>query len=290
MSRKEKELQLKEAVTRMKIRALKQQLMGTHKTTDFAATTEHSLLAGRAAQKTSEPHLHEYTHKLPADSEHTSSVNHDKLYYLQQADQILNVSEDANHSLFTYGATPPPSQPGIATATPPNYAFSSATHLHHSASLTTPPHHSASLTTPPHHSASLTTPPHHSASLTTPPHHTATQLHHQTPSSPFNQPLHSHISSSPPAHDHTPSSPTPQQLAITAPSGHPAVRTNTAPSHTKVLAERLTLLPEIKETEYMTAVQKQKVRVNRIRRCMIAATVIQRAWRRRHSKHFPHRQ
>lgn len=42
---------------------------------------------------------------------------------------------------------------------------------------------------------------------------------------------------------------------------------------------RLTLPEEVKETEYMTAVQRQKVRVSRIRRCIIAATVIQRAWR-----------
>ena len=42
---------------------------------------------------------------------------------------------------------------------------------------------------------------------------------------------------------------------------------------------RLTLPEEIKETEYMTALQKQKARVSRIRRCIAAATVIQRAWR-----------
>ena len=45
------------------------------------------------------------------------------------------------------------------------------------------------------------------------------------------------------------------------------------------LKPRLTLPEEVKETEYMTAVQRQKVRVSRIRRCIIAATVIQRAWR-----------
>jgi len=42
---------------------------------------------------------------------------------------------------------------------------------------------------------------------------------------------------------------------------------------------RLTLPEEIKETEYMTAIQRQKARVSRIRRCIAAATVIQRAWR-----------
>ena len=43
--------------------------------------------------------------------------------------------------------------------------------------------------------------------------------------------------------------------------------------------EKLTLPEEIKETEYMTALQRQKARVYRIRRCIAAATVIQRAWR-----------
>ena len=43
--------------------------------------------------------------------------------------------------------------------------------------------------------------------------------------------------------------------------------------------QKLTLPEEIKETEYMSALQKQKARVSRIRRCIVAATVIQRAWR-----------
>lgn len=42
---------------------------------------------------------------------------------------------------------------------------------------------------------------------------------------------------------------------------------------------KLTLPEEIKETEYMSALQRQKARVSRIRRCIIAATVIQRVWR-----------
>lgn len=43
--------------------------------------------------------------------------------------------------------------------------------------------------------------------------------------------------------------------------------------------QKLTLPEEIKETEYMSAIQRQKARVSRIRRCIVAATVIQRAWR-----------
>ena len=57
-------------------------------------------------------------------------------------------------------------------------------------------------------------------------------------------------------------------------SGH-----KTTPLSTK-RTEKLTLPEEMKESEYMTAVQKQKCRVTRIRRCIVAATVIQRAWRR----------
>ena len=43
--------------------------------------------------------------------------------------------------------------------------------------------------------------------------------------------------------------------------------------------QKLTLPEEIKETEYISALQRQKARVSRIRRCIVAATVIQRAWR-----------
>ena len=43
--------------------------------------------------------------------------------------------------------------------------------------------------------------------------------------------------------------------------------------------QKLTLPEEIKETEYMSALQRQKARVSRIRRCIVAAPVIQRTWR-----------
>ena len=43
--------------------------------------------------------------------------------------------------------------------------------------------------------------------------------------------------------------------------------------------QKLTLPEEVKETEYMSALQRQKASVSRIRRCIMAATVIQRAWR-----------
>ena len=51
------------------------------------------------------------------------------------------------------------------------------------------------------------------------------------------------------------------------------------PSSQQKCHQKLTLPEEIKETEYMSAIQKQKARVSRICRCIVAATVIQRAWR-----------
>ena len=58
----------------------------------------------------------------------------------------------------------------------------------------------------------------------------------------------------------------------------PSTRTESGMPHSKS-RQKLTLPEEIKETEYMTALQRQKARVSRIRRCIVAATVIQRAWR-----------
>lgn len=56
----------------------------------------------------------------------------------------------------------------------------------------------------------------------------------------------------------------------------------TSPAPSSSRREKLTIPEEIKETEYMNAIQRQKARVSRIRRCIVAATVIQRAWRRRY--------
>ena len=69
--------------------------------------------------------------------------------------------------------------------------------------------------------------------------------------------------------------------------GDPGVKRNaSSPSlHTPTNSKaRLTLPPEVKETKYMTSLQKQKSRVSKIRRCIVAATVIQRAWRAHRSR------
>ena len=60
------------------------------------------------------------------------------------------------------------------------------------------------------------------------------------------------------------------------PVSSPSTKTDMPSSRSR---QKLTLPEEIKETEYMSALQRQKARVSRIRRCIVAATVIQRAWR-----------
>ena len=98
----------------------------------------------------------------------------------------------------------------------------------------------------------------------------------------------SHITSSAKGHTTSPltspSTPndnnTPQCGHMTSPSDH----MTTTSASTPTSREKLTLPEEVKETQYMSAVQKQRVRVSRIRRCIVAATVIQRAWRARASR------
>ena len=58
----------------------------------------------------------------------------------------------------------------------------------------------------------------------------------------------------------------------------PSTLTKTEIPHL-ISRQKLTLPEEIKETEYMSALQRQRARVSRIRRCIVAATVIQRTWR-----------
>ena len=64
------------------------------------------------------------------------------------------------------------------------------------------------------------------------------------------------------------------------------IGTFSKPSNQQKCHQKLTLPEEIKETEYMSAIQRQKARVSRIRRCIVAATVIQRAWRDYKHKKF----
>ena len=74
----------------------------------------------------------------------------------------------------------------------------------------------------------------------------------------------------------------------------PKSSTNTSSNDTIVTAahnskprtrQRLAVPDTIKETEYMSAVTKQKARVSRIRRAIQAAIVIQRAWRKYKQNH-----
>ena len=72
------------------------------------------------------------------------------------------------------------------------------------------------------------------------------------------------------------SSSPPQAPDIDPVTTTPSTKPDTPDSRSR---QKLTLPEEIKETEYMSALQRQKARVSRIRRCIVAATVIQRAWR-----------
>ena len=58
---------------------------------------------------------------------------------------------------------------------------------------------------------------------------------------------------------------------------------NTTPK--PITKRRLAVPDTVKETEYMSAVSKQKARVSRIRKTIQAATIIQRAWRKYKKNH-----
>ena len=141
----------------------------------------------------------------------------------------------------------------------------------HMTSSTTPKSHITSPDTPKSH---VTTPKNHIISTpVTPPTCLKT-----TPTSHMTSPAASQGSPATLKHHMTPpavpkgheTSPTTPQYHMTAPKGHV---TFPAP------AEKLTVSKEVKETGYMTEVQRQRVRVSRIRRCIASATIIQRAWR-----------
>lgn len=68
----------------------------------------------------------------------------------------------------------------------------------------------------------------------------------------------------------------------TSSTSSPNDRVNSKP----VSRQRLAVPDTIKETEYMSAVTKQKARVSRIRKAIQAAVVIQRAWRKYKQNHM----
>lgn len=80
----------------------------------------------------------------------------------------------------------------------------------------------------------------------------------------------SHVTSQPPSSTSSGSS---DHMTPSGPAIKPSPTSDCRPR------EKLSLPEEVKETAYMSAVQRQRVRVSRIRRCIVAATVIQRAWR-----------
>jgi len=268
MSRKEKELKLREAATKLKIRTLKQQLLNS---TGASASVMQPLAGGQvggAAMK----------HQLICND----GQPHPQEYYIQQAKEILASCGAVNSSS---SSQPPPA--------------SQATQKPHT------PHHNNNGSQPPHqyshgqHDRGHTPSP-QSHALHFHPAHNSVPCHHSSHS--HTLPVSLHISQSSNNHafsnvsqGHTPPSKSSHSLApststrLTQAMPEPSSQTTpTKPAArlppTQPMPEKLTLPEEIKETQYMTAVQRQKARVNRIRRYMVAATVIQRAWRRKHPR------
>ena len=65
----------------------------------------------------------------------------------------------------------------------------------------------------------------------------------------------------------------------------PSANANSTSQHKTVMRHKLTVPEMVKETEYMSALNKQKARVSRIRRAIHAAEVIQKAWRKYKQTH-----
>ena len=65
----------------------------------------------------------------------------------------------------------------------------------------------------------------------------------------------------------------------------PSTNANSTSQHKPVMRHKLTVPEMVKETEYMSALNKQKARVSRIRRAIHAAEVIQKAWRKYKQTH-----
>ena len=72
---------------------------------------------------------------------------------------------------------------------------------------------------------------------------------------------------------------TQKEPAFSQPYRHNSRESRKPESEKQMKQQRMPLPEEVKEREYMSAVQQQRLRVSRIRRCIAAATVIQRAWR-----------
>ena len=80
-------------------------------------------------------------------------------------------------------------------------------------------------------------------------------------------------------HHETKSPPTQKEPAFPQPYRHNSREPRKPESEKQAKQQRMPLPEEVKEREYMSAVQQQRLRVSRIRRCIAAATVIQRVWR-----------
>ena len=337
MSRMEKQMQLREAVTRMKIRALKQQLMGevtkgksqvtsdTYSTNDMIqernhVTTESStgnIQTPSAVEiKKNSTQAQEGTHK-PDNSMSTlprrnklSHMNTTQLEshpshrsrsdaHIPHALCIMDKSRESNSEESNISTQLPLGH--VSLPPPPNHT----PNCHMTPTPSREVSHGSSISTP-ICSSTYTIPTstvlHYHSSM--PHQQTAATSNHITPTRQISPDTNSHPNQTSKPQGRQSTRQSHGVTTLTLPKeineteymtalqkyGH-EVTTLTLPKEikeTEYMTElqkhghevtTLTLPKEIKETEYMTALQKHKSRVNKIRRCMVAATLIQRVWR-----------
>lgn len=339
----EKQLELKEAATKQKIQALRQQLMGASWGAEMG---EGNLKEGSRERRnqerrdgdilrrnnywqsvhTGESPGHVISHVItPGPSAFKQFVNPSKARSKDYAKTTASLFSDhmtpPASTSFSDHMTPPILASFADHMTPPTTA-SFADHMTPSNSASFDDHmtfpsstSSSQRMTPPSTCTNSATPLPSSSNAYTAP---SNGMSHMTPSNShmtYNGHLtsttssSSHVMSSLSANGHAIFSPPSNAVMITTPNdrimsnGHTTFpptssgdmtspddhmtspsRHMTSLTSTPTGREKLTLPEEVKETVYMSAVQKQKVRVSRIRRCIVAATVIQRAWRDRETR------
>lgn len=287
----EKNLELKEEATKRKIQALKNKLLTSHevpagKMGKGGVMSQHggrgeAWAEQRPARDTLTGDSLYANPQLPPGKDYVTPPK--VRTTLSPFNNVDQVPPSLNHMT-------PPRSSSIDHMTPPQSSASSSSNGHLSSS-SSPSHMMTPSTGHVKPSNSHMTP--QTGHLTPSTGHMTPQTGHVTPLSGHMTPSTGHMT---PSTGHTTLSTshttpstghmTPQtrhMTPLTPSTGHvtPSTGHMTSPSPTRA---KLTLPEEVKETEYMSAVQKQRVRVSKIRRCIVAATVIQRAWRQRRNQ------
>ena len=239
MSQIEKQLELKEMATRRKILALKQQLLSKHTTASTQPSTDTDI---RTHSQPEPAHLHTHTPSPHTPEQARNKEAHSLDVHTTSASGKQHTTTAA-HTQYSRPPLSPPQTQYDQESPIRRTVYGSQTRTVTSSPQSSQSSHSNVAPTPETHAK-----PSHSA-------HPPTVQVRQTVS------------------DDKASRKEP--LARNKPS----LECSKSTTKSLPLPVKLTLPEEIKETEYMTAIQRQKARVSRIRRCIVAATVIQRAWR-----------